>query len=153
MTPGSFPFQFDPNVDEQLKTEFMDELMTMRWDYGTEPCSEPCWVKQAFAVVPSPLAVPACAACPSRVAHDNVVQLLGACARPPKLCFVMELCGSSVYHLLHLTRTPLTAQQKASILVRARGNRGGWGVEGGVHTGTLSLSLPLSTCPRTRTHL
>lgn len=55
----------------------------------------------------------------SRVAHENVVQLLGACARPPKLCFVMELCGSSVYHLLHLTRSPLTAQQKASILVRA----------------------------------
>ena len=33
--------------------------------------------------------------------HRNVVKFLGACCKPPKLCFVMELLDTSLYELLH----------------------------------------------------
>lgn len=54
----------------------------------------------------------------SRVHHPNIVKLLGACVKPPKLCFVMELCGQSVFNLLHMTRTELEQKQLLSIVVR-----------------------------------
>jgi len=33
--------------------------------------------------------------------HPNIVKFLGACCKPPKLCFVMELLEVSLYELLH----------------------------------------------------
>lgn len=33
--------------------------------------------------------------------HPNIIKLIGACTKPPKLFFVMERCGSSIFSLLH----------------------------------------------------
>ncbi len=40
--------------------------------------------------------------------HPNVVRFLGACVRPPRMCFVMELCRQSLFKLLHDSKTPLS---------------------------------------------
>lgn len=40
----------------------------------------------------------------SKVEHSNIVKFLGACLTPPNLCFVMEICESSLHHLLHVDR-------------------------------------------------
>lgn len=37
--------------------------------------------------------------------HPNVVKFIGACCKPPKLCFVMELLDTSLYELLHKSNT------------------------------------------------
>jgi serine/threonine protein kinase len=38
----------------------------------------------------------------ARLRHPGIVGLVGACPRPPKQCFVMELCaGGSLFQLLH----------------------------------------------------
>ncbi|CAM9104620.1 unnamed protein product [Discosporangium mesarthrocarpum] len=37
----------------------------------------------------------------SKLNHPNIVKLLGACATPPNLFFVMELCHQSLYTRLH----------------------------------------------------
>ena len=42
----------------------------------------------------------------SKVNHSNIVGFLGACMAPPNLCFVMELCDNSLYHLIHVERVP-----------------------------------------------
>lgn len=44
--------------------------------------------------------------------HPRIVKLLGACVRAPKMCFIMELCPSSLFKLLHETRARLTDQQR-----------------------------------------
>ena len=41
-------------------------------------------------------------------AHENIVRLLAACARPPRQCFVMELGGPSLFDVLH-NRVPPAA--------------------------------------------
>jgi serine/threonine protein kinase len=43
--------------------------------------------------------------------HPNIVRFLGACVRPPKMCFVMELCRQSLFKLLHESKTPLSEQK------------------------------------------
>ena len=40
----------------------------------------------------------------SELQHPNIVTLLGACMNPPNLCFVMELCETSLFELLHRNR-------------------------------------------------
>jgi serine/threonine protein kinase len=40
----------------------------------------------------------------SKLNHSNIVQLKGACLTPPNLCYVMELCSSSLYNMLHVER-------------------------------------------------
>eukprot|EP00941_MAST-03F_sp_MAST-3F-sp1_P005498 g5498.t1 len=42
------------------------------------------------------------------IKHENIVRLLGACVQPPKLYFVMELCGNTLYHLIHLSTDDLS---------------------------------------------
>jgi serine/threonine protein kinase len=38
----------------------------------------------------------------ARLSHPNIVRLLGACTKPPRQCFLMELCaGGSLFSLLH----------------------------------------------------
>jgi serine/threonine protein kinase len=44
----------------------------------------------------------------SRVSHSNVVKFLGACMTPPNLCFIMELCETSLFNLLHVDRVRFT---------------------------------------------
>jgi serine/threonine protein kinase len=39
--------------------------------------------------------------------HPNIVEFLGACTKPPKMCFVMELCHQSLFNLLHETSAQL----------------------------------------------
>ena len=53
---------FDSRIGEDLKREYMDELLVM-----------------------------------SKVKHSNIVKFLGACMKPPNLCFVMEMCECSLY--------------------------------------------------------
>jgi len=60
---------FDTRIDENLKKEYMDELLVM-----------------------------------SKVKHSNIVTFLGACMVPPNLCFVMEMCQSSLFNVLHVDR-------------------------------------------------
>jgi serine/threonine protein kinase len=40
----------------------------------------------------------------SKLQHSNIVQFMGACMTPPNLCFIMELCDTSLYTLLHVDR-------------------------------------------------
>lgn len=47
----------------------------------------------------------------SRLRHPNIVRLLGACVKPPKLFFVMELCGMSLFQLLHLTTEEVSVKK------------------------------------------
>ena len=53
----------------------------------------------------------------SKLKHPNIVQLLGACMKPPKLFFVMELCGMSLFQLLHLTDTKVTVKKRLKYLI------------------------------------
>ena len=68
---------FDPRVDDQVKKEFMDELLVM-----------------------------------NQVQHKNIVTMIGACVRPPKLCIVLELAvNGSLHEVLHTRRVPLSEKQ------------------------------------------
>jgi serine/threonine-protein kinase CTR1 len=40
----------------------------------------------------------------ARLKHPCIVELVGACVRPPRLFFVMELCGQTLYRLVHIER-------------------------------------------------
>ncbi len=48
----------------------------------------------------------------SRLNHSNIVQFLGACMTPPNLCFIMELCDSSLFNILHVDRVRLSYTEK-----------------------------------------
>lgn len=37
----------------------------------------------------------------SRLNHSNIVTFIGACMTPPNCFFVMELCETSLYNILH----------------------------------------------------
>eukprot|EP00210_Caulerpa_lentillifera_P000221 g215.t1 len=43
--------------------------------------------------------------------HPNIIQFLGACARPPNLCLVMEYLPISLYDLLHESPTELDTKR------------------------------------------
>lgn len=51
--------------------------------------------------------------------HPNVVKFLGACCKPPKLCFVMELLDQSLYELLHKSRKFYNYQDLVNMAVDA----------------------------------
>ena len=53
----------------------------------------------------------------SKVQHSNIVKFLGACMTPPNLCFIMELCDSSLFHLLHVQKVQFTMQENMQMLV------------------------------------
>jgi hypothetical protein len=54
----------------------------------------------------------------SKVEHSNIVKFLGACMKPPNLCFIMELCDTSLFNLLHVDRVRLTMRDNLQVLVR-----------------------------------
>ena len=37
----------------------------------------------------------------SKLKHSNIVEFVGACMTPPNLCFVMELCETSLFSMIH----------------------------------------------------
>lgn len=54
----------------------------------------------------------------SKVKHSNIVSFLGACMVPPNLCFVMELCDNSLYHLIHVDRVQYSEADYVRFAVR-----------------------------------
>lgn len=54
----------------------------------------------------------------SRVNHSNIVKFLGACMTPPNLCFIMELCDCSLFHMLHMERVELSVPESFQATVR-----------------------------------
>lgn len=54
----------------------------------------------------------------SKVKHSNIVGFYGACMTPPNLCFVMELCQCSLYHLLHVDRVRFSARENIQMAVK-----------------------------------
>lgn len=54
----------------------------------------------------------------SRVNHSNIVKFLGACMKPPNLCFIMELCDTSLFNILHVKRTNLSTAESFQAAVR-----------------------------------
>lgn len=58
----------------------------------------------------------------SKVEHSNIVKFLGACMTPPNLCFIMELCDTSLFNLLHVERVRLSMRENMQVLVSALGS-------------------------------
>lgn len=54
----------------------------------------------------------------SKVEHSNIVKFLGACMTPPNLCFIMELCETSLFNLLHVDRVRFSMKDSLLALVR-----------------------------------
>ena len=53
----------------------------------------------------------------SKLKHSNIVEFLGACMTPPNLCFVMELCQTSVFEILHVNREAIDEHESTRIAV------------------------------------
>jgi serine/threonine protein kinase len=53
----------------------------------------------------------------SRVKHSNIVTFLGACMTPPNLCFIMELCDTSLFNMLHVDRVKMSTATKFSAAI------------------------------------
>lgn len=53
----------------------------------------------------------------SKLEHSNIVKFLGACMTPPNLCFIMELCDTSLFNLLHMEKARFSMQDNLQILV------------------------------------
>lgn len=49
----------------------------------------------------------------ARLSHPNLVPVLAACSAPPKMCIVLELCGATLYDLLHLRADEVRARRGA----------------------------------------
>lgn len=47
----------------------------------------------------------------SKMKHSNIVEFIGACMTPPNLCFVMEMCETSLYKLLHVEHETFTDRE------------------------------------------
>eukprot|EP01031_Cornospumella_fuschlensis_P036760 gene36760-44592_t len=74
--PVALKTLFDARISNDLKQEYMDELLVM-----------------------------------SRVSHSNIVKFLGACMTPPNLCFIMELCQTSLFTMLHVDRVRFSIEE------------------------------------------
>jgi serine/threonine protein kinase len=48
----------------------------------------------------------------SKLNHSNIVKFLGASMTPPNLCFIMELCDTSLFQILHIDRIKLSIPEK-----------------------------------------
>ena len=53
----------------------------------------------------------------SKLQHSNIVSFLGACMVPPNLCFVMELCEDSIFHMLHVKHVQFSEDEIIHIAV------------------------------------
>lgn len=80
--PVALKTLFDTRVGEDLKKEYMDELLVM-----------------------------------SKVKHSNIVEFMGACMTAPNWCFVMELCETSLFNLLHQDRVRVSDDEKIQMAV------------------------------------
>jgi serine/threonine protein kinase len=80
--PVALKTLFDTRVSEDLKNEYMDELLVM-----------------------------------SKVRHSNIVDFLGACMAAPNWCFVMELCDTSLFNILHQDRVSISHNDKLQMAV------------------------------------
>jgi serine/threonine protein kinase len=47
----------------------------------------------------------------AKLQHPNIVRLLAASTRPPRQCFIMELCGPTLFDVLHNKVAPRDAQE------------------------------------------
>lgn len=54
----------------------------------------------------------------SKVKHSNIVKFMGACMTPPNLCFVMELCETSLFKLVHVERIDFSLSETVQMMVR-----------------------------------
>jgi hypothetical protein len=81
--PVALKTLFDARIGQDLKQEYMDELLVM-----------------------------------SKIEHSNIVKFMGACMTPPNLCFIMELCDTSLFNQLHVEKIKFTMQDNLQILVR-----------------------------------
>lgn len=82
--PVALKTLFDARIGQDLKQEYMDELLVM-----------------------------------SKVQHSNIVKFMGACMTPPNLCFIMELCDTSLFNLIHVQKYQFSMQEKMQLLVRS----------------------------------
>lgn len=53
----------------------------------------------------------------SKMKHANVVTFLGACMTPPNWCFVMELCETSLFNVLHVNQETFSDHDKVQMAV------------------------------------
>lgn len=53
----------------------------------------------------------------SKVKHSNIVKFIGACMKPPNLCFVMELCESSLHNILHVQQTTFPIMENIQMAI------------------------------------
>ena len=53
----------------------------------------------------------------SRLKHSNIVSFMGGCMTNPNLFFMMELCESSLYNLLHVDRVLFNERECMRIAV------------------------------------
>mmetsp|Transcript_9633 Transcript_9633/g.16039 ORF Transcript_9633/g.16039 Transcript_9633/m.16039 type:complete len:155 (-) Transcript_9633:2039-2503(-) len=53
----------------------------------------------------------------SKVSHSNIVKFMGACMTPPNLCFIMELCETSLFNILHVDKLEYSLYDKVQALV------------------------------------
>lgn len=51
----------------------------------------------------------------TKLQHSNIVKFLGANLTPPNLCFVMELCETSLFDILHIRREHLSIEESVRI--------------------------------------
>jgi len=53
----------------------------------------------------------------SKVSHSNIVKFMGACMTPPNLCFIMELCETSLFNILHVDKLEYSLYDKVQALI------------------------------------
>eukprot|EP00600_Ochromonadales_sp_CCMP1393_P005125 CAMPEP_0174962096 /NCGR_PEP_ID=MMETSP0004_2-20121128/4600_1 /TAXON_ID=420556 /ORGANISM="Ochromonas sp., Strain CCMP1393" /LENGTH=296 /DNA_ID=CAMNT_0016210603 /DNA_START=42 /DNA_END=932 /DNA_ORIENTATION=+ len=53
----------------------------------------------------------------SKVSHSNIVKFMGACMTPPNLCFIMELCETSLFNILHVDQLEYSLYDKVQALI------------------------------------
>ena len=80
--PVALKTLFDSRIGENLKKEYMDELL-----------------------------------CMSKLKHSNIVKFMGACMKPPNLCFVMEMCECSLYDVLHVNKEDISVRDGVRMLI------------------------------------
>ena len=80
--PVALKTLFDSRIGENLKKEYMDELL-----------------------------------CMSKLKHSNIVKFMGACMKPPNLCFVMEMCECSLYDVLHVNKEEISERESVRMLI------------------------------------
>ena len=123
-TPVAIKRWFDPNLTDKQLQEFREEVMTLQVVQttmpSTPPChspfpalllnpasSRPCLTHQSYYWQP-PLVI-------QELSHPNIVQLLGACSKPPNLAMLTEYLPHSLHHVLHNTNIEVDRKRAVSL--------------------------------------